>query len=383
MRWLAGEFGKRLGAHAQFEGSEAPTAWLLDTRAGAAPVRAAARPLEAMIDWVADWVARGMPALGKATHFYTRDGNTDCRSRSRRRRPGAGCRRSSPRRAGTRTRPTGASSSSSAADSRRARPTATLAGTAARAASCRRIRLDQHGAGGESVPPPRHRHPAAATLHRYDRRTPGWCRCWTRRPPAVELYKPLGYSRRLADHALAAHRRRAGGAGTGSAGAARARLGIDMRARYARLRRATAPRCSSGCVSVRAASPACARPQGSLRGFLLGREGRVATQLGPIVAEDEDGERSRSRRWANARLAPPVIVDALDRHHGLADWLAVNGFAKERPYTRMTLGARRAFRRRAPHDRHRGPGAGLGGAGRCTGASYPAMTSWRCCGAAR
>jgi hypothetical protein len=31
-------------------------------------------PLSAMLDWQADWIARGLPDLGKPTHFETRDG---------------------------------------------------------------------------------------------------------------------------------------------------------------------------------------------------------------------------------------------------------------------------------------------------------------------
>jgi GNAT superfamily N-acetyltransferase len=81
---------------------------------------------------------------------------------------------------------------------------------------------------------------------------------------------------------------------------------------------------------------------GRVRGFLLGREGRVATQLGPIVAADPACAASLVAH-ALARLEPPVIVDALERHGGFAGWLASHGFERERPYTRMALGRDELF----------------------------------------
>ena len=74
VRWLAGEFGQRFGKTPQFTGQEAPTAWLIDTRQAQALFGQPRVPLATMIDWVADWVARGGPSLGKPTHFSTRDG---------------------------------------------------------------------------------------------------------------------------------------------------------------------------------------------------------------------------------------------------------------------------------------------------------------------
>jgi nucleoside-diphosphate-sugar epimerase len=74
VRWLAEEFGKRLSRKPTYSGEEAQTAWLLDTTAAnrlLGPPRVA---IGTMIDWVADWVARGQPSLGKPTHFETRDG---------------------------------------------------------------------------------------------------------------------------------------------------------------------------------------------------------------------------------------------------------------------------------------------------------------------
>lgn len=74
VRWLANEFGKRFDRRAQLTGTEAATAWLVDTARAQTLFGKPRVPLAKMIDWVADWVSRDMPSLGKETHFATRDG---------------------------------------------------------------------------------------------------------------------------------------------------------------------------------------------------------------------------------------------------------------------------------------------------------------------
>ena len=74
VRSLAEEFGKRFGRRPVITGKEAATAWLVDTRAAQKLFGPPRVPLGAMLDWQADWIARGMPDLGKPTHFETRDG---------------------------------------------------------------------------------------------------------------------------------------------------------------------------------------------------------------------------------------------------------------------------------------------------------------------
>jgi nucleoside-diphosphate-sugar epimerase len=74
VRSLAHEFGKRFGKKATLTGNEAATAWLVDTSRAQALLGKPSVPLEAMLDWQADWIARGLPDLGKPTHFETRDG---------------------------------------------------------------------------------------------------------------------------------------------------------------------------------------------------------------------------------------------------------------------------------------------------------------------
>ncbi len=74
VRWLAAQFGRRFGREPVITGQEATTAWLEDTTLAQALFGVPRVPIDLMIDWVADWVQRGGPSLGKPTHFSTRDG---------------------------------------------------------------------------------------------------------------------------------------------------------------------------------------------------------------------------------------------------------------------------------------------------------------------
>jgi nucleoside-diphosphate-sugar epimerase len=74
VRRVAEEFGRLLGREVTFEGTEAPDALLSDGRRGHEMFGRPRVTAGQMIAWVADWVRRGGPMLGKPTHFESRDG---------------------------------------------------------------------------------------------------------------------------------------------------------------------------------------------------------------------------------------------------------------------------------------------------------------------
>jgi nucleoside-diphosphate-sugar epimerase len=74
IRALAENFGRRFDKQPVFAGSEAPTAWLINTTESARLFGYPRVPLARLIDWTADWIARGQPSIGKDTHYGTRDG---------------------------------------------------------------------------------------------------------------------------------------------------------------------------------------------------------------------------------------------------------------------------------------------------------------------
>jgi GNAT superfamily N-acetyltransferase len=77
---------------------------------------------------------------------------------------------------------------------------------------------------------------------------------------------------------------------------------------------------------------------GRLRGFVLGRDGREAFQIGPLLA-DSDATAKCLLHDALQPLAGPTYIDLLDRRRLLLPWLQQQGFAFQRPFTRMVHGA--------------------------------------------
>lgn len=75
VRWLAHEFGKRLGKEPKIEGEEADRSWLTNTARATRLFGYPTVSVLSMVDWVADWISAGRRSLGKPTKFEVRSGS--------------------------------------------------------------------------------------------------------------------------------------------------------------------------------------------------------------------------------------------------------------------------------------------------------------------
>ena len=80
---------------------------------------------------------------------------------------------------------------------------------------------------------------------------------------------------------------------------------------------------------------------GTADGFVLGRDGREACQIGPLVARDE-ATALEVLEQALGNVPGPLYVDVADHATRMQDWLQQRGFEFQRPFTRMVHGGGRA-----------------------------------------
>jgi GNAT superfamily N-acetyltransferase len=81
---------------------------------------------------------------------------------------------------------------------------------------------------------------------------------------------------------------------------------------------------------------------GRVVGFALGRDGRLAAQIGPLTADNDDIARALAARALDG-LDGPVFVDLADAKSELRSYLDARGFTVSRPFTRMVYGASTRF----------------------------------------
>jgi hypothetical protein len=81
---------------------------------------------------------------------------------------------------------------------------------------------------------------------------------------------------------------------------------------------------------------------GKIAGFLLGRDGALAAQLGPLIADDDAIACALAAR-ALEQAQAPLFVDLADSKAELRRFLDARGFAATRPFTRMIYGSSTRF----------------------------------------
>ncbi len=158
-------------------------------------------------------------------------------------------------------------------------------------------------------------------------------------PAGAEVYRPLGFRDQfpLTRWQRGERRCAAEGGGLTRPLAPADIAGIERRDRIAF---GGARRAILEALLARGGAAARAARDGS--GYLMGRDGRRARQIGPILA---DGAAAATALLADAlaEIAGPVFVDVPDRHEAVAGFLRARGFVAQRPFMRMYRGAEDGF----------------------------------------
>lgn len=77
-------------------------------------------------------------------------------------------------------------------------------------------------------------------------------------------------------------------------------------------------------------------------GYVMARDGREASQIGPLVAEDDDAAMALAAAAFEA-ISGPVYMDVADTRQSFISWIETLGFAKQRPFFRMYRGRDTGF----------------------------------------
>lgn len=79
-------------------------------------------------------------------------------------------------------------------------------------------------------------------------------------------------------------------------------------------------------------------PSGAITGYALGREGRTASSIGPVIADSEPIALALISKIA-VSAAGPFIIDVPEAHRDVRAWIEGEAGVTPRAYMRMTLGA--------------------------------------------
>ena len=78
---------------------------------------------------------------------------------------------------------------------------------------------------------------------------------------------------------------------------------------------------------------------GKLTGYVLARDGRTWTQIGPVIAADSQTAMALVAAAAQGGTGPDgILIDVMDYQDVVVSWLKAGGFEFQRPYIRMLHG---------------------------------------------